>query len=69
MEVASGEHGDQMERLVTAVQDRKWEKDDQTELNGDTNLHPLPWQRTEEVKNKRTPHTSVQLFKVKHSFG
>ncbi|KAF3848259.1 hypothetical protein F7725_021287 [Dissostichus mawsoni] len=26
----------------------KWEKDDQTELNGDTNLHPLPWQRTEE---------------------
>lgn len=50
MEVASGEHGDQMERLVTAVLDRKWEKDDQTELNGDTNLHPLPWQRTEEVK-------------------
>ncbi|KAI9532829.1 ATP-binding cassette sub- G member 1 [Dissostichus eleginoides] len=48
MEVASGEHGDQMERLVTAVQDRKWEKDDQTELNGDTNLHPLPWQRTQE---------------------
>ncbi|KAJ4935415.1 hypothetical protein JOQ06_016948, partial [Pogonophryne albipinna] len=48
MEVASGEHGDQMERLVTAVQDRKWEKDDQTELNGDTDLHPLPWQRTEE---------------------
>ncbi|XP_010789145.1 ATP-binding cassette sub-family G member 1-like, partial [Notothenia coriiceps] len=48
MEVASGEHGDQVERLVTAVLDRKWEKDDQTELNGHTNLHPLPWQRTEE---------------------
>lgn len=57
MEVASGEHGDQMVRLVKAVQDRKSEKDNQTELNGDSNLHPLLWQRTEEVKNKRTPST------------
>ncbi|KAM4566463.1 ATP-binding cassette sub-family G member 1 isoform 2-T2 [Odontesthes bonariensis] len=48
MEVASGEHGDQMVRLVKAVQDRKCEKEDQTELNGDTSLHPLLWQRTEE---------------------
>ncbi|TDH15464.1 hypothetical protein EPR50_G00031950 [Perca flavescens] len=51
MEVASGEHGDQMVRLVRAVQDRKCEK---TEVNGDTHLHPLMWPRTEEVKNKRT---------------
>ncbi|XP_028276048.1 ATP-binding cassette sub-family G member 1 isoform X2 [Parambassis ranga] len=48
MEVASGEYGDQMVRLVRAVQDRKWEKDYQTELNGDINLHPFLWQRTEE---------------------
>ncbi|TKS80475.1 ATP-binding cassette sub-family G member 1 [Collichthys lucidus] len=31
-----------------AVQDRKCETDCQTELNGDANLHPLLWQRTEE---------------------
>ncbi|KAG8002339.1 ATP-binding cassette sub-family G member 4 [Nibea albiflora] len=41
MEVASGEYGDQMIRLVKAVQDRKCEMDHQTELNGDANLHPL----------------------------
>uniref|UniRef100_A0A3Q2Q0I9 ATP-binding cassette, sub-family G (WHITE), member 1 n=2 Tax=Fundulus heteroclitus TaxID=8078 RepID=A0A3Q2Q0I9_FUNHE len=44
MEVASGEYGDQMVRLVKAVQDRKSEEDHQTELNGDTSLHPLLWQ-------------------------
>lgn len=49
MEVASGEYGEQMVRLVKAVQ-----KCDQLEPNGDTNLHPLLWQRAEEVKNKRT---------------
>ncbi|KAF7657604.1 hypothetical protein LDENG_00024790 [Lucifuga dentata] len=48
MEVASGEYGDQTARLVKAVQDRKSEKDHQTELNGDTNLHPFLWQRAEE---------------------
>uniref|UniRef100_A0A3P9MWP8 ATP-binding cassette, sub-family G (WHITE), member 1 n=1 Tax=Poecilia reticulata TaxID=8081 RepID=A0A3P9MWP8_POERE len=40
MEVASGEYGDQMVRLVKAVQDRKSEEEHQTELNGDANLHP-----------------------------
>nr|XP_046244122.1 ATP-binding cassette sub-family G member 1 isoform X2 [Scatophagus argus] len=49
MEVASGEYGDQMVRLVKAVQDRTTERDYQSELNGDTNLHPFLWQRTEEV--------------------
>lgn len=53
MEVASGEYGDQMVRLVKAVQ-----KDDQTEPNGDANLHPILWQRAEEVKNKRTTSSS-----------
>uniref|UniRef100_A0A8P4K4M8 ATP-binding cassette, sub-family G (WHITE), member 1 n=1 Tax=Dicentrarchus labrax TaxID=13489 RepID=A0A8P4K4M8_DICLA len=48
MEVASGEYGDQMVRLVKAVQERKCEKDYQTELNGVANLHPLLWQRTVE---------------------
>ncbi|XP_029302269.1 ATP-binding cassette sub-family G member 1 [Cottoperca gobio] len=48
MEVASGQYGDQTVRLVKAVQERKCERDYQTELNGDINLHPLLWQRTEE---------------------
>ncbi|XP_073346273.1 ATP-binding cassette sub-family G member 1 isoform X1 [Pagrus major] len=61
MEVASGEYGDQMVRLVRAVQDRKCEKDYQTELNGVANLHPLLWQRTEEVKNKRTTRHTASL--------
>lgn len=47
MEVASGEYGDQMVRLVKAVQDRKSEEEHQTELNGDANLHPLLWQEVE----------------------
>uniref|UniRef100_A0A672GFM0 ATP-binding cassette sub-family G member 1-like n=1 Tax=Salarias fasciatus TaxID=181472 RepID=A0A672GFM0_SALFA len=51
MEVASGEYGDQMVRLVKAVQDQKCEKDDQMELNGDTNLHPFLWQGMEEEKD------------------
>uniref|UniRef100_A0AAZ1XFM1 ABC transporter domain-containing protein n=1 Tax=Oreochromis aureus TaxID=47969 RepID=A0AAZ1XFM1_OREAU len=48
MEVASGEYGDQMIRLVTAAQERKSQKDHQPELNGDSTLHPFLWQRTEE---------------------
>ncbi|XP_051813867.1 ATP-binding cassette sub-family G member 1 isoform X1 [Acanthochromis polyacanthus] len=43
MEVASGEYGDQMVCLVKAVQDGRTE-DPQTELNGDSSLHPLLWQ-------------------------
>lgn len=56
MEVASGEYGEQMVRLVKAVQ-----KDDQTELNGDTNLQPLLWQRAEEVRNKRSTSDTQRL--------
>uniref|UniRef100_A0AAX7VLL5 ABC transporter domain-containing protein n=1 Tax=Astatotilapia calliptera TaxID=8154 RepID=A0AAX7VLL5_ASTCA len=41
MEVASGEYGDQMIRLVMAAQERKCEKDHQPELNGDSTLHPF----------------------------
>lgn len=55
MEVASGEYGDQMVRLVKAVQDKNCEKDSQTELNGDTHPHLFLWQRTEEVKHKQPP--------------
>lgn len=44
MEVASGEYGDQMVRLVKAVQ-----KDQQAEPNGDAQPPPLLWQRTDEV--------------------
>ncbi|MEQ2237796.1 ATP-binding cassette sub- G member 1 [Ilyodon furcidens] len=44
MEVASGEYGDQMVRLVKAVQNRKSEEDHQTQMNGDTSVHPLLWQ-------------------------
>lgn len=58
MEVASGEYGDQMVRLVKAVEDRKWEAGDQTELNGDAHLHPVLWQRAEEVWHVHT-HTVV----------
>lgn len=47
MEVASGEYGDQMVRLVKAIQ-----KDEQVEPNGDAKLHPLLWQRTDEVNSK-----------------
>lgn len=46
MEVASGECGDQMVRLVKAVQ--RGEQNEQA--NGDTSLHPLLWQGAEEVK-------------------
>uniref|UniRef100_UPI0037E7469A ATP-binding cassette sub-family G member 1 isoform X1 n=1 Tax=Semicossyphus pulcher TaxID=241346 RepID=UPI0037E7469A len=59
MEVASGEYGDQMVRLVKAVQDRKSETDYQMELNGDTNLHPVLWQRAEEVRNKCPRQTNT----------
>lgn len=45
MEVASGEYGDQMARLVKAVQ-----KDQQVEPNGDAKPHPMMWPRTDEVK-------------------
>lgn len=55
MEVASGEYGDQMIRLVTAAQEKKCEKDHQPELNGDSTLHPFLWQRTEEVKKTARP--------------
>lgn len=44
MEVASGEHGDQMVHLVKAVQ-----RDQQAESNGDAKPLPLLWQRTDEV--------------------
>uniref|UniRef100_A0A672ZMM4 ABC transporter domain-containing protein n=1 Tax=Sphaeramia orbicularis TaxID=375764 RepID=A0A672ZMM4_9TELE len=57
MEVASGEYGDQMVRLVKAVQNRKCEVDDQTELNGDSSLHPLLWQRTEEESSSEGCHS------------
>ncbi|XP_011471555.1 ATP-binding cassette sub-family G member 1 isoform X1 [Oryzias latipes] len=50
MEVASGEYGDQMVRLVKAVQDSKWEEH-QTDADGDPKLL---WQRVEEVEIQQT---------------
>lgn len=62
MEVASGEYGEQMVRLVKAVQ-----RDDQTELNGDTNLQPLLWQRAEEVIKRTHTHTDIShLSSIAH---
>uniref|UniRef100_H3D0W4 ATP-binding cassette, sub-family G (WHITE), member 1 n=1 Tax=Tetraodon nigroviridis TaxID=99883 RepID=H3D0W4_TETNG len=52
MEVASGEYGDQMIRLVKAVQ-----KDEQAEPNGDTRLHPLLWQRADEEDTSEGCHS------------
>lgn len=45
MEVASGEYGDQMVRLVKAVQ-----KDEQADPNRDVKPQPLLWQRPDEGK-------------------
>lgn len=56
MEVASGEYGDQMVRLVKAVQDRKWEEL-QMDADGDTKLL---WQRGEEVETHQN-RTSERL--------
>lgn len=45
MEVASGEYGDHMARLVKAVQDQKCEKDYNTKMNADGTLNPFLWHR------------------------
>lgn len=62
MEVASGEYGDQMVRLVKAVQDRKCDTCHQTELNGDVNLQPVLWQGTEEVWRKHVVLVVGRLY-------
>ncbi|XP_058489042.1 ATP-binding cassette sub-family G member 1 isoform X1 [Solea solea] len=61
MEVASGEYGDQMVRMVKAVHDRKCDMDHQTELNGDANLHPFLWQST---KEESAPSDGCHSFSV-----
>nr|XP_057935156.1 ATP-binding cassette sub-family G member 1 isoform X1 [Doryrhamphus excisus] len=67
MEVASGEYGDQMVRLVTAVQNRKLEGEQQTELNGDSKPHMVMWQRADEESSSEGCHSfsascMVQFF-------
>uniref|UniRef100_A0A669D6C4 ATP-binding cassette, sub-family G (WHITE), member 1 n=2 Tax=Oreochromis niloticus TaxID=8128 RepID=A0A669D6C4_ORENI len=69
MEVASGEYGDQMIRLVTAAQERKSQKDHQPELNGDSTLHPFLWQRTEEVKKQHALCCDCSSSEGCHSFS
>ncbi|XP_061828463.1 ATP-binding cassette sub-family G member 1 [Nerophis lumbriciformis] len=67
MEVASGEYGDQMVRLVTAVRNSKHEGDQQTELNGDAKPHTVMWQRADEESSSEGCHSFSASCRVQFS--
>ncbi|XP_072318145.1 ATP-binding cassette sub-family G member 1 [Eucyclogobius newberryi] len=62
MEVASGEHGDQSQRLVQAVQDLDPESETLPEFSGGS-LHSLLWQQAQEGCSSDSCHSfSVSCF-------
>ncbi|XP_061733762.1 ATP-binding cassette sub-family G member 1 isoform X1 [Nerophis ophidion] len=67
MEVASGEYGDQMVPLVTAVRNMKHEGDQQTELNGDAKPHTVMWQRPDEESSSEGCHSFSASCRVQFS--
>ncbi|KAM9820985.1 ATP-binding cassette sub-family G member 1 [Neosynchiropus ocellatus] len=57
MEVASGEYGDHMVRLVRAVQDRTRVDPEPLQLNGDSGADSLMWQQAEEESSPEGCHS------------
>lgn len=52
MEVASGDYGDHMTRLVKSVNEGKCEKDYKSEMNGDGTLKSNFWHKPSEVQSQ-----------------
>lgn len=53
MEVAAGDYGDHVTRLVKAVNEEKCEKDYRSEMNGDEALNSFFWHKpSDEVQTQ-----------------
>lgn len=61
MEVASGEYGNHMARLVQAVNEGKCEKDYKSETNGDEALESFFW-----LKTSNEVQTQTMLYILKN---